>query len=319
MDISKKLLILIAIAFLILSSGTVKAQPVKGSFLYNLSNFTGTISFSWPRVFIDQERNEAYVVYQNFIRVFNEMGMEVYSFGDELDLGSIVDIALDHGGNILLLSHKWSQKTDSAEYQITRCNYRGEPKSKIEVKNLPPQYSKFLPNRMIYQDGNLYLASLTTMVVVVTDNEGVFKEVYDILPLLNLDEKEKQDAMMEGFSIDKEANILFTVPPLFRAYKISPDRKVAFFGRPGSIPGRFNIVAGIATDSRGNILVVDKLKCSVMVYDKNFNFLNQFSSRGWKPGFLIAPEDIAVDRQDRAYVTQAGNKGISVFKMTYYN
>ena len=189
--------------------------------------------------------------------------------------------------------------------------------SKIEVKNLPSRYSRFLPERMIYREGNLYLVSLNSMVVVVTDASGVFKEVYDILPLLELEEKEKQDAMMQGFSIDREGNFLFTMPPLFRAYKISPDRKVAYFGKPGGSPGRFNIVAGIVTDSRGNILVVDKLKCSVMVYDKNFNFLNQFSSRGWKPGFLIAPEDIAIDKQDRVYVTQAGNKGISVFKMTY--
>ena len=315
--LTKQLLILIAIAFLLFFSASAKAQPAKGTFLYNLSNFTGTISFSWPRVFIDQERNEVYVIYQNLIRVFNETGMEVYRFGDELDLGAIVDITLDRDGNILVLSHRWSQTTGRVDYEITRCNYRGEPKSKTEVKNLPAQYSKFLPNRMIYREGNLYLVSLVTMVVIVTDADGVFKEVYDILPLLELEEKEKQDAMMEGFSIDKEGNFLFTVPPLFRAYKISPDRKVTYFGKPGGAPGKFNIVAGIATDSRGNILVVDKLKCSVMVYDKNFNFLNQFSSRGWKPGFLIAPEDIVIDNQGRVYLTQAGNKGISVFKMTY--
>ena len=306
-----------AIVSLVLISTTAKAQPVKGTFLYNLSNFTGTISFSWPRVFIDQERNEIYVVYQNYIRVFNETGMEVYRFGDELDLGSIVDLTLDRDGNILLLSTKWSQTTDKINYEITRCNYRGEPVSKIEMKNLPAQYSKFSPERMIYREGDLYLASLTTMVVVVTDSNGVFKEVYDILPMLELEEKEKQDAMMDGFSIDKEGNFLFTIPPLFRAYKISPDRKVAYFGKSGSTPGRFNIVAGIASDTKGNILVVDKLKCAVMVYDKNFNFLNQFSSRGWKPGFLIGPEDVVIDSQSRVYVTQAGNKGISVFRVTY--
>jgi len=315
--LTKEILILIAIAFLVLSSATARAQPVKGTFLYNLSSFTGTISFSWPRVFIDQERNEVYVIYQNFVRVFNETGMEVYSFGDDLDLGTIVDLTLDRDGNILLLSYKWSQTTDRVRYEITRCNYRGEPKWKTEVKNLPPQYSKFLPNRMIYREGNLYLASLVTMVVIVISADGTFKEVYDILPLLELEEKEKQDAMMEGFSMDGEGNFLFTIPPLFRAYKISPDRKVSYFGKAGSTPGRFNIVAGIASDSKGNILVVDKLKCAVMVYDKNFNFLTQFSSRGWKPGFLIAPEDVAVDNQDRVYVTQAGNKGISVFRITY--
>jgi len=315
--LTKQLLILIAVALLVFSSVTAKAQPVKGAFLYNLSNFTGTISFSWPRVFVDQERNEVYVLYQNFVRVFNLTGMEVYRFGDELDLGSIIDITLDRDGNILLLSHKWLEASDRVYYKITRCNYRGDPVSKIEIRNLPSELSKFLPTRMIYREGNLYLASLTSMVVVVTDSDGVFKEIYDILPMLELEEKEKQDAMMEGFTVDQEGNILFTTPLLFRAYKITPDRKISYFGKPGGAPGRFNIVAGIATDSRGNILVVDKLKCSVMVYDKNFNFLNQFSSRGWKSGFLISPAEIVIDKQDRVYVTQAGNKGIGVFKLSY--
>jgi hypothetical protein len=316
-SLTKQLLILIAIVFLVLPSGTAKAQPVKGTFLYNLSNFTGTISYSWPRVFIDRGRNETYVLYQNFVKVFNETGMEVYSFGDELDLGAIVDIALDGDGNILLLSHRWSKSFDGIDYEMTRCNFRGEPISKIEVKGLPSQYSKILPNRMIYRGGNLYLASLGSMVVIVADGYGVFKEAYDILPLLELEEKEKLGVMMEGLSIDREGNFLFTIPPLFRAYKISPDRKVSYFGRAGSAPGKFNIVAGIVTDNKDNILVVDKLKCAVMIYDKNFNFLSQFGSRGWKPGFLIAPADIFTDNQDRVYVTQAGNKGISVFKMTY--
>jgi hypothetical protein len=315
--LTRRLLILTAIAFLVLSFAPAEGQPVKGTYLYNLSNFTGTISFSWPRVFIDRERNEVYVVYQNLIRIFNETGMEIYSFGDELDLGALVDLTLDRNGDILLLSHRWSESSSKMDYQITRCNYRGEPRSKIEVKNLPSQYATFLPNRIVYREGDLYLASLTSLVVVVTEMNGVFKEVYDILPLLELEEKEKQDAIMEGFSIDKDGNFLFTIPPLFRAYKISPDRKVTYFGRPGAAPGKFNIVAGIVTDSRGDILVVDKLKCAVMVYDKNFKFLNQFGSRGWKPGFLIAPEEIAIDNQDRVYVTEAGKKGISVFKVTY--
>ncbi len=309
-------LTLIAAVILLILSDSAQAV-VRGTYLYNLSNFTGGISFSWPRVFVDQERNEVYVAYQNLIRVFNETGMEVYRFGDELDLGGILDIAVDRDGNILLLSQRWSQAGDQVNYEITQCNYRGEPVSKVELKNLPSQYSRFLPERMIYREGSLYLVSLNAMVVVVADSGGVFKEVYDILPMLELEEKEKQDAMMQGFSIDKEGNFLFTMPPLFRAYKITPDRKVFNFGKAGSAPGRFNIVAGIVTDSQGNILVVDKLKCAVMVYDKNFKFLNQFSSRGWKPGLLIAPEDIVIDRQDRVYVTQAGNKGISVFRMTY--
>ncbi len=317
MEKSYKKKILFLIIFLVFIPFTLNSQTVKGSFLYSLSNFTGTIPYSWPRVVLDQQRDESYVLYQNIIKIFNDSGMEVYSFGDDLDIGSIVDLVIDKGGNIILLSYKYSEINKINEYQITRCNFRGEPVSKIEIKNLPSSFSEFFPNRMVYRDEELYLASLSAMKVVVIDGDGGFKKGYEILPLLQLDEREKADAMMDGFSVDGDGNIFFTIPPLFKAYKISSDRKIRFFGRPGSSPGRFNVVAGIATDRKGNILIVDKLKCSVMVFDKDFKFLTQFGSRGYRAGDLIAPDDIKIDRKDRVYVTQALNRGVSIFKLNY--
>jgi hypothetical protein len=311
-----QILILIAAIFLIPRSGSAQG-PVKGTYLYNLSSFTGNIPYSWPRVQVDKEGKEIYVIYQNLIRIFNANGMEIYRFGDELDLGTIVDLIVDKEGDILLLSHGWSETSKRVDFEITRCNYRGEPISKIELKNLPAEFSGFLPNRMTYRKENLYLASLSTMTVVVTNVDGLFKEGYDILPLLELEEKDKEGAMMVGFSVDGDGNILFTIPPVFKAYVLTPERKIYYFGKPGSAPGRFNIIAGIVSDSKGNILIVDKLKCAVMVYDKDFRFLNQFSSRGFKKGDLITPDDITIDSNDRIYVTQARNRGISVFKLNY--
>ena len=241
--------------------------------------------------------------------------MEIYRFGDDLDLGHIVDVAVDKNGDILLLAYKQSEGQPVGE--IIQCNYRGEPKSKIELKNIPSQFSKFLPNRMVYQDGNIYLASLMGLNIVVADHQGNFKKGYDLFSLLELEEKDRGNVEIWGFSVDREGNILFTVPTLFKACILSPDGKLNWFGKPGSASGRFNIVAGIVRDSKGNYLVVDKLKCAVMVFDQNFKFISQFSERGYKPGYLIAPDDIAIDNGDRIYVTQAARKGVSVFRLIY--
>jgi len=307
--------LLIVIAFLFVSSVITEAQPVRGNYLYTLSNFTGPIPYNWSRVVVDEKRNEIYVLYQNFIRVFNEHGMEIYNFGDDLDLGHTVDVAIDREGNIFLLSYKDSGQGN--ELTITKCDYKGEPQSKIELKNLPPEFSGFGPNRMVFHKDYLYFASQSSLVVVVTDTNGVFKEGYNILPLLELEEKEKQGAQMAGFSVDKNGNILFTIPPLFRVYKLSPNRELSAFGKPGGAPGKFNIVSGIVSDSKGNIVVVDKLKCSILVYDKNFNFLTQFATRGYRRENLIAPDDIGIDKNDRIYVTQSSKRGVNVYRLSY--
>jgi hypothetical protein len=309
---AKHLLLILLIISVLATSSICAAGSVRGGYLYNLSNFTGPIrDNNWARVFVDKERTEIYVLYQNLIRVFNATGMEVYQFGEDLDLGRILDGAIADDGNILLLSYRESV------FEITRCNFRGEPIGKIEIKNLPTEFSGFSPNRMIYFEGKLYMVSLMGMKLIVTDSVGVFKEGYDLFSFLELEEKQRADYEIIGFSVGNDGSILFTVPSLFKAYVISPDRKLTSFGRAGGAPGRFNIVAGIVRDNKGNIVVVDKLKSAILVFDKGFKFLTEFGYRGNKRGNLIAPDDIAIDNQNRIYVTQAGKRGVSVFSLGY--
>ena len=54
---------------------------------------------------------------------------------------------------------------------------------------------------------------------------------------------------------------------LFSAFRLSPGGEVAQFGRPGSGPGKFGVVAGIAADEAGYIYVADRLRSVVLVFD----------------------------------------------------
>jgi len=310
----KYFITVIIAALFIFALSVTEAASVKGSFVYRLSNFSGPVPYDWARVFVDREKKESYVLYQNFIRVFDKNGMEIYRFGDDLDLGAMVDAAIDENGNFLILTYSFdAHKT----YIINVCNYRGLLLSKISVKGLPQEFSKFSPGRIVYHKGDIYLASLNTMKIAVVDSQGNFKDGYDLGAVLKLDEQEKADNEMVGFSVDNAGNILFTVPTLFKAYVVTPDRKVSSFGRPGGAPGRFAIVAGIISDGKGHYLVADKLKCVISVFDKDFNFIAEFGHRGMQPGNLIAPDDIALDNENRIYVTQGRNRGVNVYRLDY--
>lgn len=179
-------LIIFLTAFILLTLTIPTMAAVKATFLYSLSDFTGMIPYNWARVSVDQERSEVYVLYQNTLRIFNENGMEIHRFGDDLDLGYIIDIAVEPNGDILLLAYKKS------EGEIIHCNYRGAPKSTLNLKNLPDEFSKFSPNRMVYKDGNLYFASLNEMKIVIVDNQCNFIKGYDLIPFLELEEKDRE-------------------------------------------------------------------------------------------------------------------------------
>jgi len=306
-------LILGVVAILASAALAVPAEPqaVKGSYIYTLANFTGSIRQDFSRVTVDRERNEAYVLYQNVVRVFNESGMEVYQFGDDLDLGLIVDVAVDDRGDILVLSYRDSRMA------IVRCDYRGRPQSVIALRGLPREFTDFAPNRMVFRGGQLALASTIGLKIVTADRDGNFRKGYDLFRLFELEEKDRGNVEIGGFSVDGDGNILMTVPVLFRAFMLAPDGTMNWFGKPSGAPGGFNITAGIVRDSKGNFLVVDRLKGSLLVFDRKFAFVTQFATRGYKPGQLAFPDDLAIDGHDRVYVTQMARRGVSVFKLTY--
>ncbi len=292
-------------------------SPVQGegqfneSYLYSLSNFSGLLPYNWPTLSIDEERNETFVIYQNEVVIFNDTGMEVYRFGDGMDLGHVLAADAGQGDDILLLTYKAGRSI------VVRCNYRGEPMAEIDLSGLPAQFTDFTPNRLIYREGQIYLASQNQMQIVICDAAGTFVKGYDLFEVCDLDEEKRGNMEFDGFSLDKEGNILFTIPVLFKANIMDRDGMVRSFGKSGGAPGRFNILAGMVADSHGNYLVADKLKCAIIVFDQDLNFIKEFGFRGPKPGNMIVPSDLAIDKKDRIYVSQGRGRGVSVFRLEY--
>jgi DNA-binding beta-propeller fold protein YncE len=290
---------------------------IRGAFLYNLSNFTGVEPFSWAELAFDREQNEVYVcdTANGVVRIFNASGMEVYNFGEDGTLGSIYSVAVDEDGDIFVLSYL--AIPGKSIYKVFSCNYRGDLKSEVEIKNVPPEFSKIWPIRIVYRKGHLYLVDKTAMKVVVTNKDGLFENGYDIGPILKLSESKKANTGIVGFDVDKDGNFLFTIPVLFQAYKLFPDKTFVSFGHRGSTPGKFNVIAGITSDDKGNYYLTDTLRCVVMIFDKDFNFQTEFGYRGFGPSNLIAPRELVVDGGDRVYVNQSRRRGVSVFKIVY--
>jgi len=290
------------------SAGPV--EKIHVGYLYNLSDFTETIPYSWPKVMIDNQNRETILLYQNRFRIFNDSGMEIYRFGDNMNV-YIVDATTNSEGRLLGLSPAENS------FSIVRFDFMGKVTDHIAPRGLPPSFSNFRPNEIVWKNGLIYLAEMMGMRVVIVDEEGNYKEGYDLIKVLDLEEKDRDSIEMMGFNVDNEGGILFTIAVYFRAYRLLPDGTVESFGHKGSAPGLFGVVAGIARDSKGNYLVADKLRSVIMIFDKQFNFITEFGYYGSTPGKLTRPEQIAVDSQDRVYVTQGRRLGVSVFRITH--
>lgn len=326
--IRNSMVVLVTIAAL--SGGYLFAAEgrVSASYLYTLSNFTGIYPTSWAKIGVDTAKDEVYVVSPTKVKVFNENGMEIFAFNETGELGSVNDVAVHRTGDILVLAYR----PQAGHSEIIRCDFRGEPLTTIELKDLPGEYADFTPNRIVVQGDTLYLANTNEVKVIVADISGVFKKAYDIAQIIRKDiekeygdnekqkerelEKEKQNSGMTGFSVDGEGNILFTNSALARVYRVSREGVLRSFGQRGSSAGKFGVPADVITDATGKyLLVADTLRCVVLVFDKDFRFVTEFGLRGYKQSNLIGPMYMAVDSKNRVYVSQLRNRGVNVYQI----
>lgn len=291
------------------------------SFQYMLSDFSGTVPSQWARLEFDQNHKEVYTLSQgkNEIRIFNQQGMEIFSFGEESEIVSAADIAVGKAGDIYLLS--WGAGGAGIEV----LNYRGEPAGTIAIQQIPEPLQGFSADRLECKNGNFYLVNSRSLQIMVVSETGRFLQMHDVSARLRglaeeLDPERKrtQEIDLGGFSVDDQGVMYFTVPVLFAAFRMTGDGELESFGRAGSGPGKFGVVAGIASDGNGNIYVADRLRSVVMIFDRNFGFHGEFGYRGEQPDNLIVPDEVAVDETEGVvYVAQAANRGVGVYKVNF--
>ena len=300
---------------------------VEASFRYPLSNFSGPVRSHWARLAVDPERNEVYALHQrrNDIRIFDEHGMEIFVFAE--GYGAAADIAIGTDGDIFLLSRGYQTSA------VHLLNYRGEWVADIPLQDVPDAFAGLAADRLVYQNGLLYLVDSDSMKVIAIDEAGRFEKGYDlareIKPFIPREEFQRELAVVDwrrrqlddidlnGFAVDEQGNVFFTVAVLFSAFKLSPSGEMTQFGRSGSGKGKFGVAAGIAIDDMGYVYVSDRLRSVVIVFDRDLEFQTEFGYRGNQPSNLIVPDDLAIDSSGNVYVGQAANRGVSVFKVVH--
>ena len=89
--------------------------------------------------------------------------------------------------------------------------------------------------------------------------------------------------------------------------------------------GEFSQPMQLAIDSKDNVYVVDRINNRVQKFDNNGKFLAKWGTNngsgnldplenwGEEPGDLFLPTGIAIDDQDRVYVTDTSNNRMNVY------
>lgn len=301
----------IACALLAAAAPAIAArhEGVQSSFLYAIDDGQGRRSTGWAALTWDAQNSELFLVANGLVDIFNDNGLATYSFGDDQQMGSPVAVAALESGELFVLA------SSGYDVNLVRCNFRGEPRQKIELRGVPTGFGAFSPGAIATAGGKLYLADRNAMKVLVVEPSGAVVKAWELAKVIGLGPRDAAEAMMRGFNVDRAGNLLFTVASVFSAYVVTPEGKVRAFGQKGSSPGKFNIVSGIAADEDGRLFLTDSLRAVVMVFDPSFEFLGEFGYRGPDPDNLVSPFNLAVGN-GRVYVTQSRG-GVKAFAVRF--
>jgi hypothetical protein len=297
--------------FLPAAAGAMPVAPpadVNPAFIYNLASPNGDVTTSGEvALYYDHAHGEVYGVFGDTVRIFSQTGMEIFSFPVAKQFGAPVGLTVLGNGDIVTIAASLHRK-------LVRYSYRGDLLGELSIKGAPSGVlDRLVPDQLTFANGKLYVTDRQNLQLVVTDDEGAFRASYDIATKLGLKGRKRVENALGGLGVDREGNILFTVPTLFAAYVMEPNGSLRSFGARGSAPGKFNLVGAIAADDEGRVLVLDVLKSAVIIFSPDFKFLAEVGGRGYEAGYLIAPNDM-VAGGGKFFVSQSVSRGVSVFR-----
>jgi len=279
--------------------------------LYDIATTGGESASTWATLAYDRKHDELFSVHGGVVHVHGPSGMESFTFGgggaegDE-GVGTVERVGLLESGEMLLLTWHAGRRA------ILRSDFRGERLGAFEPAPLPAGFERFDPDRLVVAGERVYLAESGPMRLVVTDLSGRVDKAIDLGALV----RKKDPAVklgLSGFWADDLGNVYFTLPLAFSAFVLSPARELRQFGSRGSSPGKFNVAGALATDERGNLFVLDRLRSVVLVFDPTLRFVEEFGYRGDGPTSLVAPYDLAVGN-GKLFVSQARERGVKAFR-----
>jgi len=94
-------------------------------------------------------------------------------------------------------------------------------------------------------------------------------------------------------------------------------KRLCAFGSVGDEDGQFRVPIGVSTDRKGDVYVVDLMRCRLQKFSPDGRFLSGMGSLGDHIGAFARPKHIAVDTDGIIYVVDAAFQNVQMFDDQY--
>ncbi|MEI7725563.1 MAG: NHL repeat-containing protein, partial [Bacteroidota bacterium] len=237
--------------------------------------------------------------YQKKIKKFNASGTYL---GSVITVGSPVSIAINSANQIFF--------GDGETGKILKLNSNG---TTTELYT-----GTVFPSSMVFcSDGNLYVSDSKLQRVIVLDLSGNVIRTIGAGTLtfptgIAFDKRNNRILVAEHGGIGSGFNPVVKV----RIYGLTGNL-ITSFGSHGNGDGKFYRIQGLAVGRCGEIYVPEPYQGNVSVFNENTIFTTRFGQYGDSISQLRVPLDIAINSQDKIFITAENNGAIEVYNINY--
>lgn len=250
------------------------------------------------KVFFDPVAAELYVIDQgnNRIVVFDTHGTYRFEFSADVCCGSVHDLVVTSQGSIIALG------STKDGLRLMRFDFDGAFLGEIGG-NIPWQNQPLrMTSLAIDSEDRIYILDESIPRIIRLSADFAYDMEFPILT--DTDEKTIRETVFGSLSCSGE-ELLLPVSSSGVVFRYGVEGKFhGSIGRPGSKIGELNFPVAARITGDGMILVLDEKRFAVLCYAHEGGYLGEFGGMGVSPGWFYYPSWIAIDANDRVYVSQ---------------
>lgn len=269
----------------------------KPKFLFNIYGDKKRLLKAPMTVYVNDD-NMIYVANTegHTVEVFRPNGDYAFSFGgfgkDNNRMSFPYGITGDGFGNILV-AEAGNARIQIYTKQGLFIGTLVDKESKIGLQKPGPLFRD--------HNGNIYIGDLVSQEIIVIDSTG--RKLRSLKGVL----------YPHGIAVDRENRIYVSDSGNYRVAVFDEKGKelntIAKWG--GDMP--FTMVRGVALDPYGRVFVADTLVSEIRVFDREYNYMFSFGSKGMENGKFVYPNGMFIDSKGRIYIADWGNNRIQVW------
>ena len=208
-----------------------------------------------------------------------------------------VQVKLNSQGEMLVLDRK--------QRRIVRITAAGRFGGFIDGQGASSSAASTPKSFHIDKKDNLYILDAYSGRVIMTDPGGKYLKHFKFPP---------EYGFFSDLTVDFKGSILLIDSVNATVYSATRT-STAFSPLTKSLKEYMRFPAGITTDKRGRIYLVDRNGSRIIILGPDGSYLGRLSAMGWKEGLLNYPSQICLNDSGEIFVADTNNNRVQIFSI----